>query len=339
MIMDTGNYSAITEFVLQGLTDNPKAQLPLFLIFLLVYIITVIWNLGMIVLICTEPQLHNPMYFFLGNLSFIDLCYSSAIAPKMLADFLAKSKKISYNACAIQLYLFGFFGDAECLLLAVMAYDRYVAICNPLLYTVTMSKKLCKQLMAIAYIIATVDSLIHTSCTFHLPFCKSNVINHFFCDEPPLLMLSCSDTFINEILMFIFIGCIEASSISMILVSYIYILGTIMKMRSAEGRRKAFSTCASHLMAVGIFHGTILFMYFRPSSSYSLDQDKWASMFYTVVIPMLNPLIYSLRNKDVKDALTKVVEKVCLAMQVNSCSCILSVLFIKSMSQQQKLEI
>nr|XP_056708004.1 olfactory receptor 1019-like [Euleptes europaea] len=309
MTMDKGNHSVLADFELLGFTDNPQMQLPLFLMFLLIYIVTIIWNLGMIVLICGESQLHNPMYFFLGNLSFVDLCYSSVIAPKMLSDLLSKSKRISYNACAIQMYTFGFLADVECLLLAVMAYDRYVAICNPLLYTVIMSKKVCKHLMAVAYLVGMVDSMIHTCNTFRLSFCRSNVINHFFCDIPPLLALSCSDTYVNEIVMFAFIGFIIGSSIGMILVSYTYILSTIMRMSSAEGRQKAFSTCASHITAVGIFHGTMLFMYFRPSSSYSLDQDKWVSMFYTVVIPMLNPLIYSLRNNDVKKALMRVIQK------------------------------
>ncbi|XP_062974428.1 olfactory receptor 5AR1-like [Elgaria multicarinata webbii] len=318
--MDKGNHSVITEFILQGLTDNPKMQLPLFTIFLLVYIVTVIGNLGMIALICVEPQFHNPMYFFLQNLSFADLCCSTAIAPKMLVDLLVESRRISYNACALQLFLLGFLVDVDCLLLALMAYDRYVAICNPLLYSVIMSEKVCQQLMALVYFIAMVDSLIYTCCTFRLSFCRSNVINHFFCDEPPLLVLSCSDTSINEILLFTFAGCIVASSIGMIFVSYVYILGTILRMRSAEGRRKAFSTCASHLTAVGIFHGTLLFMYFRPSSSYSMDQDKWASVFYTVVIPMLNPLIYSLRNKDVKDALAKTLGKIGLLEGSSSAS-------------------
>ncbi|XP_054826610.1 olfactory receptor 1019-like [Eublepharis macularius] len=305
MVMDKENHSAINEFILLGITDHPQMQLPLFVVFLFVYVITVICNLGMIVLICAESELHNPMYFFLGNLSFIDLCYSSVITPKMLADLFAESKKISYNACAVQLYLFSFFADMEGILLAVMAYDRYVAICNPLLYTVIMSKKVCRHLMIAAYIIGTVDAIVHTTSTFQLIFCDSNVINHFFCDVPPLLELSCSDTSINEIVMFIFIGYIEAGSIGMTLVSYVYILNTIMRMHSAESRRKAFSTCASHLTVVGIYHGTVLFMYFRPSSSYSMEQDKWASVFYIVIIPMLNPLIYSLRNKDVKQALTK----------------------------------
>ncbi|XP_077175167.1 olfactory receptor 5AR1-like [Paroedura picta] len=306
MIMDKGNYSVLTDFILLGFTDNPHMQLPLFLMFLLIYVLTIIWNLGMIVLIYSESQLHNPMYFFLGNLSFVDLCYSSVIARKMLSDFLSKRKRISYNACAIQMYIFGFLADVECLLLAVMAYDRYVAICNPLLYQVVMSKKVCKQLMAVAYIVGMVDSMIHTFNTFRLQFCRSNVLNHFFCDIPPVLALSCSDTSINEIVMFTFIGFIIGSSIGMILVSYTCILNTIMRMRSAEGRWKAFSTCVSHLTTVGIFHGTMLFMYFRPSSSYSFDQDKWVSMFYTIVIPMLNPLIYSLRNNDVKNVLTKI---------------------------------
>ncbi|KAK9410353.1 olfactory receptor [Crotalus adamanteus] len=303
--MDKGNQTVITEFILMGFTDNPKIQCTLFIIFFLVYLVTVIGNLGMILLICVEPQLHNPMYFFLGNLSFADLCNSSAIAPKMLIDLYAETKRISYNGCIIQLLVFALFANVECLLLALMAYDRYVAICNPLLYSIIMSKRTCHELVTLVYFIGAVNAMINTSCTFRLSFCRSNIIDHFFCDEPPLLILSCSDTYISEIVIFAFVGCIEGSSIGMILVSYAYILGTVLRMHSAEGRYKAFSTCASHLTAVGIFHGTILFMYFRPSSSYSMDQDKWASMFYTVVIPMLNPLIYSLRNKEVKNAVSK----------------------------------
>ncbi|XP_013927178.1 PREDICTED: olfactory receptor 1019-like [Thamnophis sirtalis] len=312
--MDKGNGSAFTEFILQGLTDNPKMQLVLFTVFLLIYIITVLGNVGMILLICTKPQLHKPMYYFLGNLSFVDLCCASTIAPKMLVDLLNERKRISYNGCVTQLFVFAILADAECLLLAVMAYDRYVAICNPLLYPTVMSKKACQQMITLAYFTGLLDSMIQTSCTFQLSFCGSNVINHFFCDEPPLLMLSCSDTYISEILLFTFVGFVEASSIGMILVSYVYILTTILRMRSAEGRHKAFSTCASHLTTVGIYHGTILFMYFQPNSSYSMDQDKWASMFYTVVIPMLNPLIYSLRNKEVKDALPKSLGRICICI-------------------------
>uniref|UniRef100_A0A670YW12 Olfactory receptor family 5 subfamily W member 2 n=1 Tax=Pseudonaja textilis TaxID=8673 RepID=A0A670YW12_PSETE len=253
--MYKGNQSVITEFILMGFTDNPKMQFTLFIIFFLVYIVTVIGNLGMILLI--------------------------SIAPKMLVDFYAETKKISYNGCMMELLVFALFANVECLLLTLMAYDRYVAICNSLLYSIIMSKRTCQELMTVMCLIGLVNAMINTSCTFRLPFCRSNIINHFF-------------------LIFAF-GCIEGISIGMILVSYAYILGTVLRMHSAEGRYKEFSTCASHLTAVGIYHGTILFMYFWPSSSYSMDQDKWTSLFYTVMTPMLNPLIYSLRNKESKE--------------------------------------
>ncbi|XP_046319892.1 olfactory receptor-like protein OLF2 [Marmota monax] len=304
--MAVENFTLFTEFIFLGLCGRQDVQKGLFVFFFLVYGITLIANLGMILLIKVDPRLDTPMYFFLSNLSFCDICYSSTVSPKMLADFLSEQKEIPYDLCAIQMYFFGAFADVECLMLAVMAYDRYVAICNPLLYTIAMSRKICTQLVAIAYLVGLVDSAIHTCLTFRLSFCNSNVINHFFCDIPPLLALSCSDTSINEIVMFTFIGCVVGLSIVTVLLSYSYIITTIFRMNSAEGRRKAFSTCASHLIAVAIFHGTLLFMYFRPSSSYSMDTDKMASVFYTVVIPMLNPLIYSLRNKDVKEIVKKV---------------------------------
>ncbi|XP_059566877.1 olfactory receptor 5W2-like [Myotis daubentonii] len=305
--MAAENCTVFADFILLGLSGRQDVQRGLFVLFLLVYGITVIANLGMILLINMDPRLHTPMYYFLSNLSFCDVCYSSTISPKMLVDFLSEQKNIPYNLCAIQMYFFGAFADVECLMLAVMAYDRYVAICNPLLYTTAMSRSICTQLVAIAYITGLVDSAIHTCFTFRLLFCNSNIINHFFCDIPPLLALSSSDTTINEIVMFTFIGCVVGSSIITVLLSYSYIITTILRMNSAEGRHKAFSTCASHLTAVAIFFGTLLFMYFRPSTSYSMDTDKMASVFYTVVIPMLNPLIYSLRNKDVKAALKKAV--------------------------------
>uniref|UniRef100_A0A8C9PSG7 Olfactory receptor n=1 Tax=Spermophilus dauricus TaxID=99837 RepID=A0A8C9PSG7_SPEDA len=305
--MAVENFTLFTEFIFLGLSGRQDVQKGLFVFFFLVYGITLIANLGMILLIKVDPRLHTPMYYFLSNLSFCDICYSSTVSPKMLADYLSEQKRIPYDFCAIQMYFFGAFADVECLMLALMAYDRYVAICNPLLYTVAMSRRICTQLVAVAYLVGLVDSAIHTCLTFRLSFCSSNVINHFFCDIPPLLALSCSDTSINEIVMFIFIGCVVGLSIVTVLLSYCYIITTFFRMNSAEGRHKAFSTCASHLTAVAIFHGTLLFMYFRPSSSYSMDTDKMSSVFYTVVIPMLNPLIYSLRNKDVKGALSKAI--------------------------------
>nr|XP_005314533.2 olfactory receptor 5W2-like [Chrysemys picta bellii] len=308
-LMEKGNRSEVTEFILSGLTDRPEMQVPLFGVFLVIYGITLVGNGGMILLIMIDPQLHTPMYFFLSNLSFCDLCYSSIVSPKMLLNFLGERKSISYTACAVQLYLSIAFGDIECLLLAVMAYDRYVAICNPLLYTVTMSRQLCKVLVAGVYAVGFVDSMIHTCFIFRLSFCSSNIINHFFCDIPPLLALSCSDTSINEILIFVFMSCIIVSIIVTVLLSYVYIISTILQIHSAEGRHKAFSTCTFHLTTVVLLFGTLFYMYFRPTSSYSMDTDKVASVFYMAVIPMLNPLIYSLRNTEVKDALRRAMNK------------------------------
>ncbi|XP_005309813.2 olfactory receptor 5AR1-like [Chrysemys picta bellii] len=307
--MEKGNHSEVTEFILSGLTDRPELQVPLFVLFLLIYGITLVGNGGMILLVTIDPQLHIPMYFFLRNLSFCDLCFSSIIFPKMLLNFFAERKSISYTACAVQLYLCIVFTDVECLLLAVMAYDRYVAICNPLLYTVTMSRQFCKVLVAGVYAVGLVDSMIHTWLTFRLSFCSSNIINHFFCDIPPLLAISCSDTRINQIVIFAFTCCIQVISFVPVLLSYVYIISTILQIRSAKGQHKAFSTCSFHLTSVVLFYGIPLFMYLRPPSSYSMDIDIVASAFYTLVMPMLNPLIYSLRNTEVKNALRKAMNK------------------------------
>ncbi|XP_006214097.1 olfactory receptor-like protein OLF2 [Vicugna pacos] len=307
--MDGGNRSSLNEFLLLGISNHPVIKVTLFAAFLLVYLIILVANLGMIILIRMDSQLHVPMYFFLSHVSFSDLCYSTAIGPKMLVDLFAKNKSIPFYGCALQLLVFCTFADSECLLLAVMAYDRYKAISNPLLYTVSMSGSVCSLLVVGVYLVGMADASINTILTFRLCFCGSNEINHFFCDVPPLLLLSCSDTQVNELVIFIIFGCIELITLSGLFVSYCYIILAVLRMRSAEGRLKAFSTCSSHLTAVAIFQGTLLFMYFRPSSSYSLDQDKMTSLFYTLVIPMLNPLIYSLRNKDVKEALKKLKNK------------------------------
>ncbi|XP_054827066.1 olfactory receptor 5AR1-like [Eublepharis macularius] len=307
--MTAGNSTVVTEFILRGISDDPQMQPIYFIIFLIIYLITVVGNLGMILLISFDSQLHNPMYFFLWHLSFCDICYSTAIAPRMLSDLLSENRIISFPGCAAQFYFFAAFADAECYILAVMAYDRYVAICNPLLYSTAMSKALCIRLLIGSYIAGTTSAIIHTTATFRLSFCSNNLVNHFFCDVPPLLEISCSDTHINEILLFAFAGFVELSSLSVIFVSYIFILAAILRMNSAAGRFKAFSTCGSHITGVTLFYGTEMFMYLRPASEYALDQDKWASLFYTVVIPMLNPLIYSLRNKDVKEAFKKLINK------------------------------
>ncbi|XP_061465589.1 olfactory receptor 5AR1-like [Rhineura floridana] len=301
------NTTTVTGFFLLGISNDPGMQVIFFVVFLIIYLVNVVGNLGMIILISLDSHLHNPMYFLLWHLSFCDICYSSAIAPRMLSDLLSESRTISFPACTAQFYFFAAFVDAECYILAVMAYDRYVAICNPLLYSTTMSKSLCIRLLLGSYIAGTTNAIIHTTATFSLHFCSSNLINHFFCDVPPLLAISCSDTHINEILLFAFAGLVEMSSLSIILVSYIFILAAVLRMHS--GRLKAFSTCGSHFTGVTLFYGTVIFMYLRPTSVYALDQDKWASVFYTVVIPMLNPLIYSLRNKDDANGLSQSLEK------------------------------
>ncbi|XP_028372607.1 olfactory receptor 5L1-like [Phyllostomus discolor] len=305
--MGEENCTAVTEFILLGLSDAPELRDFIFLVFLLIYGVTVLGNLGMIVLIQVSPRLHTPMYFFLSHLSLVDFCYSTIIVPKMLANILNKDKAISFLGCAVQFYLFCVCVVTEVYLLAVMAYDRFVAICNPLLYLVTMSQKLRMVLVSSCYLCGTVCSLIHLCLALEIPSYRSNVINHFFCDLPPLLSLACSDVTVNELLVYIVASFNEIITIVIILTSYLFILITILRMRSAEGRRKAFSTCASHLTAIVVFHGTILFTYCQPSAGNSADTDKVAAVFYTVVIPMLNPLIYSLRNKDVKEALRRVV--------------------------------
>ncbi|XP_054431510.1 olfactory receptor 1094-like [Pteronotus mesoamericanus] len=303
------NVTEVTMFILMGFTDDSEVQVFLFLLFLAIYVFTLIGNLGMVLLVAKDSRLHNPMYYFLSVLSSLDACCSSAVTPKMLVNFLNETKAISYTGCVAQMFLIVTFGTTECFLLAAMAYDRYVAIYNPLLYSVSMSPQIYVSLIIASYVGGILHAYIHTVATFSLSFCASNAIRHIFCDIPPLLAISCSDTHTNQLLLFYFVGSIEIVTTLIVLVSYGFILLAILRMRSAEGRRKVFSTCGSHLTGVSVYHGTILFMYMRPSSSYALDHDMIVSTFYAIVIPMLNPIIYSLRNKDVKDAMKRVFWK------------------------------
>ncbi|XP_003421375.2 olfactory receptor 5G9-like [Loxodonta africana] len=307
--MANENYTRVTEFLFTGLNYDPQLQVFLFLLFLSFYIISLTGNLSMIVLIRIDSHLHTPMYFFLSHLSFVDMCFSSVVSPKMLTDFFVRRKAITFLGCALQQWFFGFFVAAECFLLASMAYDRYVAICNPLLYAVAMSQRLCVQLVVGPYVIGFMNTMTHTTNAFRLPFCGPNVINHFFCDMFPLLYLVCADTKLNKLVVFIVAGAVGVLSGLTILVSYIYILTAILRIRSVDGRHKAFSTCSSHLTAVSILYGTLFFIYVRPSASISLNLNKVVSVFYTAVIPMLNPFIYSLRNKEVKDAIHRTTAK------------------------------
>ncbi|XP_045871919.1 putative olfactory receptor 8G3 [Meles meles] len=307
-IMNPGNHSTVTDFILAGLTKKPELQLPLFFLFLGIYVVTVVGNLGMITLIGLSAHLHTPMYYFLSSLSFIDLCHSTVITPKMLVNFVTEMNVISYPECMTQLYFFLIFGIAECHMLAAMAYDRYAAICNPLLYNVIMSSHFCLWLTVGVYSLGIIGSTIHTGFMMRLLFCKSNVVNHYFCDLFPLLELSCSSIYVNELLVLVLSAFNILTPALTILASYVFILSSILCIRSTEGRSKAFSTCSSHISAVAIFYGSAAFMYLQPSSVSSMDQGKVSSVFYTTIVPMLNPLIYSLRNKDVKFALKKILE-------------------------------
>ncbi|XP_017655574.1 olfactory receptor 8B3-like isoform X1 [Nannospalax galili] len=303
--MAFGNMSFVTEFILVGLTDQPGLQLPLFFLFLIMYMITMLGNMGLITLIVLNSHLHTPMYFFLFNLSLIDLCYSSVCTPKMLMNFILTKNIISFTECMAQLYFYSFFVISECYVLMSMAYDRYVAICNPLLYNVAMSSKVCSYLMLGSYLMAFSGAMAHTGYMLRLTFCDANIINHYFCDILPVMQLSCTSTHVNELEVFVVVGINIVVPSTTISISYAFILYSILHMNSTEGRSKAFSTCSSHMIAVSLFFGSGAFMYLKPSSAGSMDKGKISSVFYTNVVPMMNPLIYSLRNKDVKFALRK----------------------------------
>ncbi|NWQ93099.1 OLF4 protein, partial [Burhinus bistriatus] len=312
--MAESNCTQVTEFSLTGFTEDPVTQVTLFLIFLLTYLVTILGNLGMIALIRASPQLQSPMYYFLGNLAFVDLCSSTVITPKMLVDFISEKKGIAYAGCVAQVFVFDLFGMTECFLLAVMAYDRYMAICHPLLYPLVMSPKCCFQLVSGSYLMGLTNGIGQTIGMFNLSFCSSSVINLFFCDISPLISLSTSDTTLSHIILRTSASLFGVSSSLVVLVSYVAIISAILSIRSAKGKHKAFSTCASHLTTVSIFYGTSLFMYLKPSSDTSRDGDKWATVLYTVVTPMLNPLIYSLKNKEVKEALRRLMKIKCKFM-------------------------
>ncbi|XP_004621784.2 olfactory receptor 1052-like [Sorex araneus] len=301
------NHTGVKEFLLVGLTENPDLQIPLFLLFFFINFITLVGNWGMIILIRLNAQLHTPMYFFLSNLSFCDICYSTVFAPKMLINFLSKHRSSTFYGCVLQSFFFAVYVTTEGILLAMMAYDRYVAIVNPLLYTAVMTQGVCIQMVLASYLGGLINSLTHTIGLLRLDFCGPNIVNHYFCDIPPLLKLSCSDVHNNEMLLLIFSALIAMFTFTVVMVSYIRIIIAIQRIRSAEGRHKAFSTCVSHLTAVALFYGSTAFSYVQPSSQYSLEQEKVSAVFYTLVIPMLNPLIYSLRNKDVKDAARRTI--------------------------------
>ncbi|XP_036922903.1 olfactory receptor 502-like [Sturnira hondurensis] len=303
------NHTVLTDFILLGLTDDPVLQVILFMIILCIYLVTMSGNLSTILLIRVSSQLHHPMYFFLSHLAFADMCFSTSVTPNMLENFLVERNPISYHECGMQLGSTAVFGTVECFLLATMAYDRFVAIHNPLLYSSKMSTQVCVQFLIVAYVGGFLNASSFIICFYFLFFCGPNQINHFFCDFAPLVELSCSEISIIVLVPSFTAGSIIVVTVLAIFVSYIYILITILKMNSNEGRHKAFSTCSSHLTVVTLFYGTIIFIYVMPKSTFSTDQNKVVSVFYTVVIPMLNPIIYSLQNNEIKRALKRVLCK------------------------------
>ncbi|XP_058152453.1 olfactory receptor 5H2-like [Dasypus novemcinctus] len=306
--MEKENASLLVEFILVGFTDQPEWKITLFLVFLVVYLITMVGNLGLIALFRNDPHLHTPMYLFLGCLAFVDAWLSSTVTPKMLVSFLAKSKMISQSECLTQCFSFVMSATTECFLLATMAYDRYVAICNPLLYPVIMTNRLCIQLLVCSFACGLLHALIHECFLLKLTFCETNIIHHFYCDLIPLFTTACSDSSINFLVLFFTSGSVQVFTILTVLVSYTSILFTVLKNKSVNGIKKAFSTCGAHLFSVSLYYGPLLFMYVHPRSSQVDDQDMIDSLLYTIIIPFLNPFIYSLRNKKVIDSMAKVLK-------------------------------
>ncbi|XP_033063437.1 LOW QUALITY PROTEIN: putative olfactory receptor 5AK3 [Trachypithecus francoisi] len=309
--MAQGNSTDMTEFHLLGFGVQQEFRHVLFIVLLLIYVTSLVGNVGIILLIKTDSRLQTPMYFFLQHLAFVDICYTSAITPKMLQSFTEENNLISFWGCVIQFLVYATFATSDCYLLAIMAMDRYVAICKPLQYPMIMSRTVYIQLVAGSYIMGSINASVHTSFTFSLSFCKSKNINHFFCDGPPILALSWSNIDINIILDIVFVGFNLIFNGLAIIFSHIYIMVTILKMSSTAERKKSFSTCASHLTVVIIFYGTLSYMYLQPQSNNSQENMKVASIFSGTVIPMLNPLIYSFRNKEVKEALKVIGKKFC----------------------------
>ncbi|XP_077171316.1 olfactory receptor 5A2-like [Paroedura picta] len=307
--MERKNQTILAEFILLGLSDDPNIQLVLFATGLLIYVFTLAGNLAIILLIQTDQHLQAPMYFLLSNLSFTEICYISSTMPKMLWDLVAGNKTISFAGCALQMYCFLITAATECVLLLGMAYDRYAAICHPLHYTLLMSQPMLRWLLAVSWAIGGLNATVNTAFVFSLDFCGPNKIVHFFCDIPPVLHLSCSDTSLAELVTFMVSGSIITVTVSLIVLSYVLIVLSVLKISSAQGRIKTFSTCASHLTVVSIFYSTAIFTYMRPSSGRSMEDDRVISVMYTIITPLLNPIIYSLKNKEIQAALRKVLGK------------------------------
>ncbi|XP_021050849.1 olfactory receptor 1Q1-like [Mus pahari] len=307
--MDNSSWTSVSHFVLLGISTNPVEQIPLFLLFLLMYIINISGNFFIITLIISASHLHTPMYIFLSNLALADICFTSTTVPKMLQNIFSSTKVISYVGCLAQTYFFICFAAMENFLLAVMAYDRYIAICHPLRYTSILTGTLCAQMVALCHVLSHLHALLHTFLMGRLIFCADNRIPHFFCDLYPLMKISCSSTQLNTLMIHTEGVIVINGALVFIIASYAFIISTVLQIPSANGKWRSFSTCGSHLTVVAIFYGTLTWVYFRPLSSYSVVKGRIVTVMYTVVTPMLNPFIYSLRNGDVKEAFRKWVRR------------------------------
>nr|XP_002723210.3 olfactory receptor 2G3 [Oryctolagus cuniculus] len=303
--MGWANESALVGFILLGFSDHPHLEAVLFVFVLFFYLLTLVGNFTIIVVSYLDPPLHTPMYFFLGNLSVLDLCFTSSLAPQTLVNLRGPEKTITHSGCVVQLYVSLALGSTECVLLAVMALDRYIAICRPLHYVVIMSPRICWQLACASWLSGLANALVHATLALQLPLCGSHRLDHFICEVPALLKLACVDTTINELVLLGVSVLFLVLPPAFILISYGFVTQAVLRIRSVEARHKAFSTCSSHLAVVVIFYGTIIYMYLQPSHSYAQDQGKFISLFYTMVTPTLNPIIYTLRNKDIKEALKR----------------------------------
>ncbi|XP_051847775.1 olfactory receptor 13D1-like [Antechinus flavipes] len=304
--MEKGNITPVTEFFLIGLSHYPGLQLALYVLCLVMYLVILLGNSILIIISILDSRLHTPMYFFLGNLSFLDICYTSSSIPHMLINFMSERKSISFIGCTLQMVISIGLGCTECILLAVMAYDRYVAICNPLRYTIIMNKGLCVQMAALTWILGFLYSLTQTMLTMRMPFC-GNIIDQLICEILALLKLICADISLSESILMVGSIVFLVMPLVLILFSYIFILSTILRINSSEGRKKAFSTCSAHLTVVILFYGTAVFVYMKPKSKDTKTSDELLGLSYAIITPMLNPIIYSLRNKEVKGAFEKVL--------------------------------
>ncbi|XP_045423382.1 olfactory receptor 2G3 [Lemur catta] len=314
--MGWANESSLMSFILLGFSDHPHLEAVLFVFVLFFYLLTLLGNFTIIIVSYLHPPLHTPMYFFLSNLSLLDLCFTTSLAPQTLVNLRGPEKTITYGGCVAQLYISLALGSTECILLAVMALDRYVAVCKPLHYAVIMSLQVCQQLATVSWLCGLANSLIHATFTLQLPLCGNHRLDHFICEVPALLKLACVDTTVNELVLFVVSILFLVIPPAFILISYGFITRAVLRIKSVETRHKACSTCSSHLTVVIIFYGTIIYMYLQPSDSYTQDQGKFISLFYTMVTPTLNPIIYTLRNKDVKEALKKLLSGKLCSLQI-----------------------